>query len=71
MLWFLHPFLEQMTYLLPFVVGRLMQSKPAVITTHEEKPHGLGEGDYVDFTEVRLQLFVCEQKKQGGGGDVL
>jgi len=30
------------------------QSYPAVITTHEEKPHDLGEGDYVDFTEVCL-----------------
>jgi hypothetical protein len=30
-----------------------LQSNPAVITTHEEKPHGLGEGDYVEFCEVK------------------
>jgi len=34
------------------IITSISQSNPAVITTHEEKPHGLTEGDYVDFTEV-------------------
>jgi len=35
------------------IVTSISNSYPAVITTHEEKPHDLGEGDYVDFTEVK------------------
>jgi ubiquitin-activating enzyme E1 len=34
------------------IVTSISQSNPAVITTHEERPHGFGEGDFVDFTEV-------------------
>lgn len=35
------------------IITSISNSNPAVITTHEEKPHGLGEGDYVEFCEVK------------------
>ncbi|KAL6055224.1 E1 ubiquitin-activating enzyme [Balamuthia mandrillaris] len=34
------------------IITSISQANPAVVTTHEEKPHGLHEGDYVQFSEV-------------------
>lgn len=34
------------------IVVSISNSNPAIVTTHDEKPHGLSEGDYVYFEEV-------------------
>eukprot|EP01087_Luapelamoeba_hula_P016181 TRINITY_DN495_c0_g1_i1.p1 TRINITY_DN495_c0_g1~~TRINITY_DN495_c0_g1_i1.p1 ORF type:complete len:1073 (+),score=196.51 TRINITY_DN495_c0_g1_i1:80-3298(+) len=34
------------------IVAAVSQANPCVVTTHEDKPHGLGTGDYVYFEEI-------------------